>query len=96
MFRLGGMVQNGSLNRADGGLQAEFVLTDNIRQVPVVYRGILPDLFGEGQAAVALGSMDAQGRFVADQVLAKHDENYMPPEVADMLAQQAPDNEVPQ
>lgn len=84
-FRLGGLVESGSLQRTDGGLQAEFVLTDKAKSIPVVYRGILPDLFGEGQGAVTMGRMGADGRFVAEQVLAKHDENYMPPEVAASL-----------
>ena len=83
-FRIGGMVVDGSVNRQSTGLDVHFDLTDTAQQVTVSYSGILPDLFREGQGIVALGKM--QGTlFVADQVLAKHDENYMPPEVYDAL-----------
>jgi cytochrome c-type biogenesis protein CcmE len=78
-FRLGGMVVEGSLQRDTDGLTTRFVVTDNALDIPVVYRGILPDLFKEGRGAVAQGKIGADGTFYADQVLAKHDENYMPP-----------------
>ena len=84
-FRIGGLVVNGSVQREEGGLAVKFDLTDNNATVPVTYTGILPDLFREGQGIVAMGSLDGTGLFVADEVLAKHDENYMPPEVADAL-----------
>jgi cytochrome c-type biogenesis protein CcmE len=84
-FRIGGLVVNGSVQREEGGLAVKFDLTDNSATVPVTYTGILPDLFREGQGIVAMGSLDSTGLFVADEVLAKHDENYMPPEVADAL-----------
>ncbi len=83
-FRIGGMVVANSVRRNDTDLSVSFVLTDTARSVPVAYTGILPDLFREGQGIVALGAM--QGKvFVAQQVLAKHDETYMPPEVGDAL-----------
>ena len=84
-FRIGGLVVNGSVKREEGGLAVRFDLTDNTAIVPVTYTGILPDLFREGQGIVAMGTLDSTGLFVADEVLAKHDENYMPPEVADAL-----------
>jgi cytochrome c-type biogenesis protein CcmE len=84
-FRIGGLVVNGSVKREEGGLAVKFDLTDNSATVPVTYTGILPDLFREGQGIVAMGTLDSTGLFVADEVLAKHDENYMPPEVADAL-----------
>jgi cytochrome c-type biogenesis protein CcmE len=84
-FRIGGLVVNGSVKREEGGLAVKFDLTDNSATVPVTYTGILPDLFREGQGIVAMGTLDSSGLFVADEVLAKHDENYMPPEVADAL-----------
>lgn len=84
-FRLGGLVLPGSLKRVPNSLEVSFVLTDTKAQVPVVYRGILPDLFREGQGIVSHGRFDEQGRYVADTVLAKHDENYMSPEVAEAL-----------
>jgi len=79
-FRVGGLVQDGTLKREQDGLTVRFVVTDTVASVPVVYKGILPDLFKEGKGCVAQGRMDAQGVFHAEQVLAKHDENYMPPE----------------
>ena len=82
-FRIGGLVQEGSVRR--DGLTTDFVVTDLRNAVPVRYTGMLPDLFREGQGVVANGKLDAQGRFVASEVLAKHDENYMPPEVAEAL-----------
>ena len=84
-FRLGGMVVEGSVRRPDTDLLVEFVLTDTIEQVTVTYRGLLPDLFREGQGIVAQGILNNDGVFEATQVLAKHDENYMPPEVAEAL-----------
>ena len=84
-FRIGGLVVEGSVERDPESLSVSFVLTDTINQVAVVYDGILPDLFREGQGIVANGKLDENGVFQARQVLAKHDENYMPPEVADAL-----------
>ena len=85
-FRLGGMVETGSLKRAATGLAVSFVVTDFAQKVPVSYAGLLPDLFSEGKGVVAQGRLGADGVFHADQVLAKHDENYMPPEAAEALA----------
>lgn len=82
-FRIGGLVEEGSVRR--DGLVTEFVVTDLRSSVPVRYTGILPDLFREGQGVVANGRLDAERRFIASEVLAKHDENYMPPEVAEAL-----------
>ena len=84
-FRLGGMVKEGSLTRVPGSLEVHFVVTDFNREVPVSYTHVLPDLFREGAGVVAHGSLAANGTFVADEVLAKHDEKYMPPEVARSL-----------
>jgi cytochrome c-type biogenesis protein CcmE len=86
-FRLGGMVQQGSLKRTPGSLEVSFVVTDFRHSVPVRYDKVLPDLFREGAGVVAHGRLDASGTFVADEVLAKHDEKYMPPEVARSLKQ---------
>ena len=86
-FRLGGLVQPGSLKRGDN-LAFTFEVADGNARLPVTYRGILPDLFREGQGVVAEGALDASGVFKADTVLAKHDENYMPREVADALKKQ--------
>ncbi|HKA41178.1 MAG TPA: cytochrome c maturation protein CcmE [Burkholderiales bacterium] len=86
-FRIGGMVEAGSLKRQSDGLTVRFSVTDTARTVPVVYTGILPDLFKEGKGVVAQGSMGPDGVFHATQVLAKHDENYMPPEAAHALEQ---------
>jgi cytochrome c-type biogenesis protein CcmE len=104
-FRVGGLVVHGSVKRQPGELEVEFTLTDYENQLAVYYDGILPDLFREGQGIIAHGRLDDSGRegqgiiahgrlddsgrFVADEVLAKHDENYMPPEVADTLAKHA-------
>ncbi len=87
VFRLGGLVQPGSFRREDKGqaVVARFVVTDNHQSVEVRYSGILPDLFQEGQGVIAQGRMGPDGVFMADEVLAKHDENYMPPEVAAAL-----------
>lgn len=84
-MRVGGMVVEGSIRRSDDSLRTDFELTDYQATVPVVYVGILPDLFDEGQGAVAAGQLNAEGVFIASEVLAKHDENYMPPEVAEAL-----------
>ncbi|MDH5766865.1 MAG: cytochrome c maturation protein CcmE [Gammaproteobacteria bacterium] len=83
-FRLGGLVVTGSIKRATDSLKINFDLTDTAETITVQYEGILPDLFREGQGIVATGKM-SNGMFIAEQVLAKHDENYMPPEVADTL-----------
>ena len=88
LFRVGGMVTEGSFARAPGSLEARFVLTDYANNVTVSYTGVLPDLFREGQGIIARGRMGGDGMFVAEEVLAKHDENYMPPDVADTLRQQ--------
>jgi cytochrome c-type biogenesis protein CcmE len=85
-FRIGGLVREGSVRREEQGLRVSFEVSDGPHSVTVDYTGILPDLFREGQGIVAQGRMGANGRFTADQVLAKHDENYMPPEVADALS----------
>ena len=79
-FRVGGLVQEGTLKRDNDGLTVRFTVTDTAQSVPVVYKGILPDLFKEGRGCVAQGKVGSDGVFYADQVLAKHDENYMPPE----------------
>jgi cytochrome c-type biogenesis protein CcmE len=84
-FRIGGMVEEGSLKREADGLTVRFVVTDRLHSLPVTYKGILPDLFKEGKGAVVQGKLTREGLFVADQVLAKHDENYMPPEAAHSL-----------
>ncbi len=80
-FRLGGMVEVGSVKRQTGSLEVNFMVTDFKHQLPVRYTGVLPDLFKENSGVVAHGRLDPQGIFIADEVLAKHDENYMPPEV---------------
>ena len=88
-FRIGGLVEEGSLKRDPDGLTVRFVVTDTAKSIPVVYQGVLPDLFKEGKGVVAEGKMGAEGGFTATQVLAKHDENYMPPEAAHALEQAA-------
>jgi cytochrome c-type biogenesis protein CcmE len=85
-FRVGGMVEKGSLKRRADGLTVEFIVTDTAKSIPVVYTGILPDLFKEGKGVVAQGKLGPDGAFHASEVLAKHDENYMPPEVAHALS----------
>jgi len=85
VFRLGGMVEKGSVKRAEGDLTVNFVVTDNNKTMAVAYTGILPDLFEEGQGVIAQGKLNADNVFIADEVLAKHDENYMPPEVAAVM-----------
>ena len=88
LFRLGGMVVKGSVERPEKGLMVRFKLTDFSKEVTVEYTGILPDLFREGQGIVANGKLDNRGVFIAEEVLAKHDENYMPPEVKASLKKQ--------
>ena len=86
-FRIGGLVQDGSLKRDNDGLTIRFTVTDTANTIPVVYKGILPDLFKEGRGCVAQGRVGSDGIFYADQIMAKHDENYMPPEAARALEQ---------
>ena len=88
-FRVGGLVVDGSVRREPGELEVSFDLTDTQSELTVSYAGILPDLFREGQGIIAHGRLNDDGIFVADEVLAKHDENYMPPEVAESLAKHA-------
>jgi len=85
-FRIGGLVVDGSIEREEGSLDISFLVTDMACQLPVSYSGVLPDLFREGQGVVAHGRLGDDGVFIADTILAKHDENYMAPEVADSLA----------
>jgi cytochrome c-type biogenesis protein CcmE len=85
-FRLGGLVEKGSLKRLPDGITVTFVVTDTGKSIPVRYKGILPDLFKEGKGVVAQGRLEPDGVFQAQEVLAKHDENYMPPEAADAIA----------
>ena len=89
-LRVGGMVVKGSVQRSPGDLKVHFVLSDFEHEVPVEYTGVLPDLFREGQGIIAHGTLNGQGAFVADEVLAKHDEKYMPPEVAASLKNKKP------
>ncbi len=84
-FRLGGLVTRGSIERELGSMKISFLVTDNQKTLTVEYEGVLPDLFRDGQGVIAHGTMNDGGIFVADEVLAKHDENYMPPEVAEAL-----------
>ena len=84
-FRIGGLVEDGSVKREADGLTVRFVVTDTAKSMPVLYKGILPDLFKEGKGVVAEGKLGADGLFTATQVLAKHDENYMPPEAANAV-----------
>lgn len=86
-FRIGGMVEMGSIQRQPDGLTVKFIVTDTAKSVPVAYKGILPDLFKEGKGVVAEGKLGEDGLFTASQVLAKHDENYMPPEAAHAVEQ---------
>lgn len=96
-FRLGGLVEPGSVQRQDDGLTIQFTVTDLANRVPVIFKGLLPDLFREGQGVIAEGKLGGDGVFQAREVLAKHDENYMPPEVADALqrAGAAPGDKAP-
>jgi cytochrome c-type biogenesis protein CcmE len=91
-FRIGGLVEEGSVKREKDGLTVNFVITDTHKSIPVVYKGILPDLFKEGKGVVAQGKVQANGVMLADEVLAKHDENYMPPEAADALKKAQAEN----
>ena len=93
-FRIGGLVENGSMKRDGDGLTVRFTVTDTANTIPVVYKGILPDLFKEGRGCVAQGHVGADGTFYADQIMAKHDENYMPPEAARALDQAKDMNKV--
>ncbi|MBC8055487.1 MAG: cytochrome c maturation protein CcmE [Rhizobiales bacterium] len=88
-FRVGGLVEVGSIQRVPNTLTVHFVVTDLAQKIPVAYTGLLPDLFTEGKGVVAQGKLGSDGVFRADQVLAKHDENYMPPEAAEALANAA-------
>ena len=96
-LRVGGLVERGSVRRTPGSLEVRFDVTDLDRTVTVAYAGVLPDLFREGQGVVAHGAVGADGLFQADEVLARHDENYMPPEVAEMLEERGhpPDASLP-
>ena len=87
VFRIGGLVQEGSVKRQPDGLTTSFVVTDTAQLIPAIYTGILPDLFAEGKGVVADGKLGSDGLFTANRVLAKHDENYMPPEAAHALEQ---------
>jgi cytochrome c-type biogenesis protein CcmE len=91
-FRLGGLVEVGSLTRAADGLAVEFSVTDGVDSVTVNYDGILPDLFREGRGVIVRGQLETRELFVAREVLAKHDENYMPPEVAEALEEKGMHN----
>ncbi len=84
-FRIGGLVRTGSVKRSNDSLEVSFDVTDTAKNLPVIYTGILPDLFREGQGIVAQGKLRADGTFVASEVLAKHDETYMPPEAAEAI-----------
>ena len=92
-FRVGGMVTPGSVKRQADGITVQFIVTDTAKDVPVVYRGLLPDLFREGKGVVTQGKLGADGIFYASEVLAKHDENYMPPAAADAIKQAQSINE---
>ena len=90
LFRMGGMVVDGSVKRSEKNVDVAFDLTDNEKAVTVKYSGILPDLFREGQGIIAMGKLNSEGEFIAEEVLAKHDENYMPPEVAAAMKKKKP------
>ncbi len=90
LFRMGGMVVEGSVKKSDTSTDVWFVITDNEKSVTVKYSGILPDLFREGQGIITKGKLNAEGEFIAEEVLAKHDENYMPPEVAATMKKKKP------
>lgn len=94
-FRLGGMVESGSLQRQPDGITVKFIVTDMAQRIPAVYRGILPDLFKEGKGVVAQGKLGPDGIFAADEVLAKHDENYMPPDAAYAMEKARQDQQLP-
>lgn len=86
-FRIGGMVETGSIQRQSDGITVHFAITDTAKTIPVAYQGPLPDLFKEGKGAVVQGTLGTDGLFTASEVLAKHDENYMPPEAQDAIDQ---------
>lgn len=94
-FRIGGLVEDGSVNRSRDDLVVHFTLADCEASVPVRFKGTLPDLFREGQGIVAYGTLNGSGEFVADEVLAKHDENYMSPDVADAMKDEQGDSCMP-
>ncbi len=94
-FRVGGMVKEGTFQQAEDSLKVSFVVTDYAKEVSVHYEGILPDLFREGQGVVAIGRMQPDGTFAAEEVLAKHDEKYMPPEVAATLKEKPGSGDTP-
>jgi cytochrome c-type biogenesis protein CcmE len=94
-FRIGGLVKEGSVERDQETLEARFVVTDTAHNVPIVYEGVLPDLFREGQGIVANGKLTKEGTFQAAEVLAKHDENYMPPEAAEALEKAQKEGKMP-
>jgi cytochrome c-type biogenesis protein CcmE len=89
LFRLGGLVEEGSVKRQEDGVTVRFAVTDSLKAVTVEYKGILPDLFKEGKGVVTQGKLRPDGLFVAQEVLAKHDENYMPPEAATAMERAA-------
>jgi len=93
-FRIGGLVVEGSIQREEDSLDMAFLVTDMRCELPVAYSGVVPDLFRDGQGVVAHGRMDGSGTFVADKIMAKHDENYMAPEVAESLAKHVEDQTV--
>ena len=93
-FRVGGLVELGSIQRMPDGLEVQFVVTDEVQSLPVRYKGLLPDLFKEGKGVVASGKLQSTGVFEASEVLAKHDENYMPPEAAQALQDAARQSKV--
>jgi len=84
-FRIGGLVEQGSVKRREDGVTVQFIVTDTAKSIPVQYKGVLPDLFKEGKGVVTQGKIGPDGVFVAEEVLAKHDENYMPPDAADAV-----------
>ncbi|CAK0751677.1 Cytochrome c-type biogenesis protein CcmE [Gammaproteobacteria bacterium] len=94
-FRLGGLVEKGSLTREDDGLTVHFLVTDTVKNIQVTYKGILPDLFREGQGIVAMGRLLHDGSFLAEEVLAKHDENYTPPEVSSAIKAAVQSSNIP-
>ena len=95
LFRIGGLVKEGSMQRQADGVTISFIITDTAKDIPVAYKGILPDLFKEGKGAVAQGKLDGSGTFVATEVLAKHDSTYMPPQVAQAIARAKAAHRIP-
>ena len=94
-IRVGGLVVDGSVERPEGEVTVRFEVTDSVKRIPVVFSGLLPDLFREGQGIVAIGRLNEDGVLMADEVLAKHDENYMPPDVAEAIATAREGGEMP-